>query len=550
MADMTVNSHHDIVLQRVEQFEAALQRGEFQPLLLQHVLIGVLLLFIPLFISHDNRGPSRHVRYLCFLLLLSYGVYTMTRLRALVVANGYCVGLFTSWWIVWSATVLVFNDAQKDFKRIERTPAAVTAQGKTGYSRSKDPLSTKQEKTTSNGSTIRHRPTAAKAKTGMTTTESKVGSPQREVLKWQPFPDSLLHRCDWVLSLMFSFRGPEWNWRMQPLPPLPKSVRKQLDEGVPASDEAEDSTTIQASRNRLKRAFLTMIWSYIALDIIKVLMMRDQYFWGVVSHPPPPPFPFSFLAASPLLVRTYRLFLSGFGVFVAINFVTSFNPIIFLGLSIAFPRVSRSLTKAPLDAAWLYPDQFGPAAGVLDHGLAGCWATWWHQLFRFGFSETARWFTSCLPERLQRHTETRRIVEALVAFFLSGLLHAAGSYCQVETTKPWSGPLFFFMLQVPGIMAQRIIARGILPKVLPFQPPRWLRRATNLAFVVCWFLLTGPSIVDDFSKGGIWLMEPVPVSPVRWLGFGAEGEGWWCLHGPFFKWWSGETWWQSGVRIV
>ncbi|KAL2001983.1 hypothetical protein VTN02DRAFT_898 [Thermoascus thermophilus] len=542
MGDTTVNSYHDIVRQRTEQFEAALQRGEWQPLLLHHFLIGFFLLFLPLSIPHKSRVPG----YICFLLLLSWGFYTFARVRALTVANGYCVGLFTSWWLIWGATLLVFNDAQKDFKRIERTTAAPVEDG-----RAKDVLRNKNEAATSNGSTIRHRQAAAQARTEMTPPESNVVSPEQEVLRWQPFPDALSHRCDWVLNAIFSYRGAGWNWRIQSLPPLPPSVRKQLDEGVPVSDESDESATIQASRNCLKRALFRLLWSYIALDIIKVTMMRDRYFWGDISNPPPPPFPFSFLAGSPLSLRIYRLLLTGFGIFAALNYVTSSNPIICLGLSLAFPRFARSLTKVPLDAAWLYPDQFGPfVPSVLDHGLAGCWGGWWHQIFRFGFSSVARWLTSCLPERLGRHTNTRRVIEVLVSFAVSGLIHAAGSWCQLASTSPFPGSFFFFAVQGPGVLAQRFIARQVLPKVLPFSLPRWLRRATNATVVFFWFLFTGPYLVDDFSKGGLWLMEPVPVSFVRALGFGDTSHGWWSLCGPWIGWWSGETWWQSGIRII
>ncbi|KAL1984444.1 hypothetical protein VTN96DRAFT_9138 [Rasamsonia emersonii] len=549
MTGAIFHSHHDLIRQRGQQFETDLQRGEFHPLLLQQVVGTFLLLLIPLVIPHRNRSHSLLLRYGFFSIIFCVCAYTIYTVRAISLANGYGVGLVTSWFLVWSATILVFNDVQQDFKRIEKVTDVQGRYNNENPEPNGSPISTEK------GEAVNGRVSTLRLRRTKHSPIQESSSPDEKVYRWQPYPRSFGHRLDWVLDLIFNFRGPEWNWRVRALPPIPDSVTKDLGGQAPTS-EMEGSRAVQDPRKRLRQAFHSMLRNYIALDVVKVLMNRDPFFRGLVSPSPPPPFPFHFLAFSPLLVRFYRLLLSLIGVCCALQFITSFNPIFFLGLSCAFPQLSRAITHQPLDEAWLYPEQFGPVSAALDHGLAGCWSLWWHQMFRFGFSEVARFVHDLLlppcdrsSDKSHRKKNARRAIQILIAFCVSGLLHASGSYTQFATTKP-SGPILFFFLQAPAILVQRFLSRAVLPRLLPFNPPRWLRRVTNLAFLVAWFMLTGPLIVDDFARGGIWLFEPVPLSPLRGMGFGVEGDGWLCWEEPVFRWWEGKTWWQSGIRIV
>lgn len=554
MSATNFNTYREIVVQREKLLERLLRNGEYDPFLLHHFFILLFLPIIALSIPHKN-ALSRSSRYIFFLLTLGLGAYVIRCTRAMIVGNGYSVGLATTWWVVWSGVTLVIDDPQKDFKRIERRSVPVNDRDmqrpklalESPHMDAKTKSKSKSKakgKSISKDSLVRHRRPPASRDTPL-----KTGTQFIEVLKWQSYPETLSHRLDWVVSLVLSFRGPEWNWRIPTVTPLPKAVLDQL-EGKTSDVRASQLVDLRESRKCLKKAIFNFLTAYIALDIIKVIMMRDRYFWGFVSDTTPPLFPFGILASWPFLLHIYRLFFSGIGILFAMEYATALNPIIFLGLSLAFPTASRAVTNVPLDAAWLYPDQFGPfITSILDHGIAGCWGIWWHQLFRFPFWEPARWLSSFLPERL-RHDGARRPIYLIVPFTISGLLHTFGSQCQIAATKPWTAQFPFFILQSIGIGIQRFLAKQVLPNVLPFKPPRWLRRATNVTVIILWFYFTGPNVTDDFAVGGMWLVEPVPISIVRGLGFGAEGEGWWCFPGHWFEWWSGKTWWQSGIRFV
>jgi hypothetical protein len=54
---------------------------------------------------------------------------------------------------------------------------------------------------------------------------------------------------------------------------------------------------------------------------------------------------------------------------------------------------------------------------------------------------------------------------------------------------------------------------------------------------------------DDFARGGVWLFEPIPVSPLRGLGFGQEGDRWWCWGHIGVGWYTGKHWWESGIAF-
>ncbi|PKY05450.1 hypothetical protein P168DRAFT_280382 [Aspergillus campestris IBT 28561] len=399
-------------------------------------------------------------------------------------------GLLVAWWSIWCGTLLVFNDPERDFQRIERRCLGAE-------------------------------PNKAAGQDGNAVTDSTSKEPTlEELLVWQPYPQGLVHRLNWALGLLFNMRGPEWNWRLPTMDALPLSVQAQLGSSpsVRKPWSATPATGTVDGRSRLHAAFMNCLKAYLLLDVVKVLMMRDPYFLtGTVSSPPPAPFPISaVLPDLPWAIRIYRLFLAGIGVFAALSYVTAFNPIIFLGLSLRFPNAARSLTAAPLDAPWLYPSAFGSfLPSLLDHGLAGCWVLWWHQLFRFGFASSAKWLLSHLcPTRLATNRTVRRIATTVIGFGLSGLVHACGSYTQIAETHPIRDTCCFFLLQAVGIIIQGILSSACSSIFFPsphHPPPRWLRRTVNLLFVFAWLAWSGPLVVDDFARSGLFLTEPLPM---------------------------------------
>ncbi|KUL84743.1 hypothetical protein ZTR_07655 [Talaromyces verruculosus] len=537
MANIPYETHFDLINERERKFDELLRHGAFSPLLLQQVIGTFFLLLVPLVIRHKSATHSRILRYGFHAVITAFCVYTILEVRFLGPANGYGTGLVTTWFYIWSTTILLANDVQKDFKRIV-----------------KESPDEKHEVNEQSGSSeaVAHTSNPKRRSARQKTSVSEQQLPK--VYKWQPFPQKLSDRLDWACDLIFNFRGPNWNWRLRSLPPMPEAVLRDIHQDTASVKQTKKPQQIDYKPPSVKLRYVlrSFLRDYIALDLLKLLLMRDPYFWGYVDNPPSPPWPFDVLAWSPTLVRSYRTILSLASVIFALDIITSLNPLFFLGISYLFPNFARSITHQPLGEAWLYPDAFGSTISVLDHGLVGAWNTWWHQLFRFGLSECSRFLTDLVllsgSSQGKGYKSARHILQIILAFSLSGLVHAMGSHTTFSDSRPWNAFLFF-VLQGVGALAQYFFGVAILPK--SFRPPRWLIRTTNLILVVLWFYYTGPLVVDDFARAGIWMFEPIPLSLLRGvLGLGAKGDTIYCWKGSWFELYSGATWWQSGIRLV
>jgi hypothetical protein len=540
MADPRQGSYKILVQSYGDELDSLIEQGVYKPIFIYHLVIINLLPLIGLVIP--RRGATRYVRPAVFALSVSIAIEMLSRRRALIGGNGYMIGLMTAWWLLWSATLFVFSDIENDFRRIER-----------GDTAGESIMDSQARRSASQSCSVDGKGSLANSDTTVSSdsNEPAISDSALETFHWQSYPRKLTHRLEWCAGLLLNLRGPEWNWRVSHLGPLPRSVHTQLHTGfVACKVRAHDDATYTTAKTRLRAALWTFLQGYLLLDCLKVLMMRDAYFRGFVENEMPPAFPFSYFASFPILIRLYHCFISSMGVYVALQYVTSLNPIFFLGLSMAFPNAARKLTGAPLDASWLYADSFGPfISSVLDHGLAGCWSRWWHQLFRHGFTATARWILSLFPTKWSADPRVKRITYDLIAFTVSGLLHASGSHTQFPKTRPLSGPFLFFSLQGLAILVESIFKTVIFPRLPLADTPRWVRRSANAVFVFCWLLYSGAFIADDFARGGLWLMEPVPISPLRGLGL-AYDNGWWCWDKPWFRYWSDRTYWGSGIRVI
>lgn len=531
MADLHYASFNELTKDFEKELDALIEQGVYKPVFLYHVVIMLVLPMIGLIIPRRRGG--QYIRKALFVLCVGIAVEIWQNRRTAFGGNGYMLGLITAWWLVWNANLFIFTDLEHDFKRIERRPSTENSQNQ-------------------------------QLNQGDSTGE-KPSDPNRSLSEkdgiafhWQSYPANFLHRLEWSAGLLFNMRGPEWSWRASHLAPLPQSLHIQLHPGFSENIRAQEDSTYPSGKERLRAAFRKFFISYLMLDVLRVFILGpDPYFRGLapVNSVSPSPFPFFYfpgLTIHPVLALVCRCVSTAGTVYFGLEFVTTLNPIVFLGLSLAFPNGARKLTATPLGASWLYGDSFGPfIQPVFDHGLAGCWGKWWHQLFRNGCMNTARWLLSLLPISLSSHLFFRRVVYVLVAFCLSGFVHACGSHTQIANTYPMSGSFLFFALQSVAIMAEQVFKSTIFPKI-PFSgsTPRWLRRTANFLFAFCWLMTTSPLIADEFARGGLWFFKPMPISPLLLIGFKFQGEPWWCWNDPWFRYWSDGSFWGSGIRIL
>jgi hypothetical protein len=360
---------------------------------------------------------------------------------------------------------------------------------------------------------------------------------------WQSYPMApFKDRLQWVLDFSGSPRGVNWNWRTRTIRRPPKRVLEHLREksGIDHATKRESHPT---RRDVLREALKNLAISYLFLDLAKGIMARDPYFWGIFDRPPPEYLP-AFISSSEVLLRVYRLYVTLFGVRYALEAVYSLGPLFFAGIASPFVGVWAE--------PWMFPSTFGSPMSILERGLAGAWADWWHQTFRFGLESPSKWFISATG--MNPRSISGKLVQALIAFTLSGAIHACGSATQAGPTEPLR-PFLFFVTQAFGCVVEDVLTgvarRAGLYKAVP-KPVRW---TFTVAYLHIWWYYTGPLMADDMARGGIWLTDPVPFSPLRALGLGPPGDerwlpwGLWPWEGQWAYFHRGSTWWKSGLAI-
>lgn len=536
------HSHYDLIEYYHKQYDGQIASGAYQPFLYPWGTFGALVVIIYLLIPHQDRPWLRKCRFIAFAWIAWFAAYSTMYTRARGMAPAFGIGLISAWSVVWVSAILVCNDAQTDFMRIERTEGAF------GGGRNSSKEKENEVTQTTNITQQRHTQDQINSTTNGIS-HGHVGPRDRHgSFAWQPYPLSpLIERIDWVCDIFCNFRGAGWNWRTSALPPPPKWVQEQLHlnsgDVVPKASYKIHAGQVQmyATRDELLRKNIkTLVMGYLILDVLKTVMMYDPYFWGIIDRPPPPYLP-DMLTSNPVLTHVYRMLISMLAIKYALQTIFALAPLVFSGIL----GPTRLGARAE---PWIYPETWAPYSVVLDRGLAGWWSSWWHQTFRFAFEQPSRRVIELCG--MDKKGRLAKLLQLVIAFGLSGVLHASGSYTCAGETRPLKGPMAFFILQASGIFAELAITQGLKSTGVQRAVPSWLKRTFTFVYVHVWFYYSAHLLCDDFARGGIWLFEPVPISLIRGLGFGADRrDGWWCWSGQLVRWHKGDRWWRSGVAF-
>lgn len=361
---------------------------------------------------------------------------------------------------------------------------------------------------------------------------------------WQRFPSEapFLDRLGWAADLVLSFRGAGWSHSISVLPRPQKPTVVKDGMAVDAAsvpfisrcgyEYIHPPSTFVWHRLRLFAAV------YLILDFLGTFMMKDPYFVFGRDESIKYPLPGYLASLSSWRLEAYRQLFSISGAWAAVTAGYSLADVVSHWLSLKF-WPSR-------DIPWIYASAFGSFADVFERGLAGFWGSWWHQTFRQCFMSPATLLFNL--GLIQKGTMTGSLVTLITSFAASALLHSMGSLSAMPRTKLWSQPVFF-LLQALGIVVQQqlgSIARSLLPNSNVI-----MRRTGNALFTLLWLYATAGFFNDDMAVMGIWLLEPVPFSFARAMGFGfPDDAAWrWDSRHFVFRWHSGSHWWSSGLTI-
>ncbi|KAA8893713.1 hypothetical protein FN846DRAFT_498471 [Sphaerosporella brunnea] len=346
-----------------------------------------------------------------------------------------------------------------------------------------------------------------------------------------PRDSSFGKRAGWVLEVMHTLRGVGWNWSC-----VPRRLR------APVTSRSKWILT------RLLRGAAIWLWLDFLVFYVRTL---DRNFFvpeghatgfsppadGVpypslfsistkplLSYPPPlgfppmPPTPSWKRTAYQLLLHVLRTVLGASAMFTTISGMYTFVALVFVLLGCVLG------TSAGWRARWLspnaWPDAFGHIlGGDYGHGVRGYWGRGWHSLFRSIFTAPGDGLVARLS--LPPHSLAAKIIALTLPFVFSGALHFAG--CWTQSLGGW-GAVQFFLLQPLGIVLEsycccfRPRPRGAVAKVLMY------------LWALAWFAATATPFFEDYRWGGLWVVEPIPVSVIRWradLWMSQPGERGW-----------------------
>jgi hypothetical protein len=299
---------------------------------------------------------------------------------------------------------------------------------------------------------------------------------------------------------------------------------------------------VPESQDRLlKHARDWFIIGYVCLDFLRTIVIHDPYYRGLGANHKIQYLP-EVLQESPVFHQAYRLVIGLGAVYWGLATIFQLAPLFFVGILGADKIGVRG-------EPWMYPREWGSFTAVLDKGLAGWWAIWWHQTFRFAFEAPSRRLLEVL--KMDRRSFQGKAVQLFLAFALSGSIHACGSYTAIGPTRPFRGPFMFFFLQPLGILSQMFLTKALQRAGVISRLPVFLCQVGNFVLVHTWFYYTAPLLIDDLATSGLLLYEPVPFSVFRLLGLGGPNESsiCWSFPGKWLGWHKADAWWESGLSV-
>lgn len=542
MSSAAPPSHRERIHQLDAQYDHHTSQRDYLPFVYPWGSLGTYLVIAYLLMPHSKSAALRKARYAAWAINAAFAAYIIAYTRGRGAVAAYGVGFAMAWSIVWTAIMLVVHDGQVDFARIER------ASGSTGRvqpdetrSRRSDNLKRGQDE-----STLKNRSANPNDVKSHSTGNSEIDAAGGSELIWQHYPaHPFLERLDWVLDLMANFRGMAWNWRIPNLPNPPKKVVEQLSRhDDPKNSKIHHSRSMRThhtflSRDvLLRRSLQRFILGYFTLDLVKILIIQDPFFWNGDSDIPGPSYLPARLSTSKIFMKSQRLLIAQLAVYWALQ-------TIFQTASLFFVGILGSERIGVRGQSWMYPAEWGSYSTVFDRGLSGWWGNWWHQSFRFAFESPGKKLVQFLV--LDPRSLSTKALQMIIAFSISGFLHANASYTSIGNTRPIRGPFLFFILQPFGIIAQMIASRALKIVGITERVPTPVRQATNFVFVHIWFYYTAPLFVEDVAAGGQFLYEPIPFSLLRGLGLGTQENSWYCWDGRWPRFHSGKYWWESGI---
>ena len=239
------------------------------------------------------------------------------------------------------------------------------------------------------------------------------------------------------------------------------------------------------------------------------------------------------------LAQTLAVYAAISGLFSAVSLMLMLISYLIYPSSSSSPHmVAKQLEQSRWFNPAAYPDMF--AFSEIEFGtpigVGWFWTRSWHGLFRRAFLR---------PWVVLGMGAAGNWVKVLGVFTLSGVLHFWGvrTKVDVENGGGW-GCLLFFVVQPLGMVAETIVRGAWTRFIRPMRREdgsagekvlRLVEMAVGWVWTLAWFACTSGWFFDEMTWGGVWRVEPTPVSLWQkgWLRWGPHSDeiggswGWW-----------------------
>ena len=520
--------HLAISAQHIATLRAHFAQHTYEPLALSpYRSAGTLLLAAYLLLPLRPSSPFvRNLRFPVWLFYTASCIDSLIWTRTSSHGVAYIIGAAFAFGPMWTATLLVFRDARREARRVERRRVVRGGERDEGV-----------ETTGRENGAVDSRGLHKRKPHASPSAKADADSDEFEYF-WQPLPPDLPTRLNWVVDLGLALRGAGWAHQIRTLPGPPPRITATL----PSPPRSSSATAAPRSRAAVLRRELTILATrYLLIDALKVLAMHDPYFLSLgAAHPLPPSFP-AILADSPWRLRVAR----SLAVFALTRCALE---LVYASVALSCLCLLPSHVLGLRGEPWYYPAFYGPVSAIPKGGLAGFWGTYWHQLLRLGLETPGAAIVRWLG--WERRKALAKLVSVALAFACSGMVHWSASHLSAGVAHPTGTSLAFFALQVVGLVGETALKTYLKRSGVAERVPRIVRESLNFLGVAAWLLATSPLFADDVAGCGVFLFEPVAISVVRMAGFGgADGRWWrWQAHNVF--WHSDkEHWYKSGLAI-
>lgn len=495
-----MSSYHESLVKFQEKYNLNVSQGKTQPLLVPQHLAGTLILFVWLMLTPWHARLPSIATPVALTAVVALSVLTLVNCRSLGMGFGFGIGAQSVMTVVLAINFMLLHDPRNFSRLILKRRVGARAQDQPYI----EALS------------------GANLKATQYDLRKKHFSQDYDVV-WQKAPNNALIRAGWVLDLLISLRGFHWRWTDTHMSHYEYMTW-------------DPARLPRKARSVIHNAFV-LIASYVCLDCIKTLMIYDPYFWGQIQAGPPHYLPSLLKAQTPL--QLYRMLITFLAILSAIIYLSAVCHIVAFSI-LSSPRYGF------FGGGWLCLPLNGSIHAIARRGLKGFWGEWWHQLLRRHCCSLGDAVADFCGFKVP--SDHRKAIRYIVAFLLSGILHACGSYTLAGSTRPWAA-FVPFALQPIGIFIESTAGRYLSLASPRMANSGFWRTMGHLGFTLSWLVLTFSFLIDDLAKSGIWFIEPLPFSPLRWAGISGEKDLWNCWCGPWLSFYKGRSVWESGFAV-